>query len=65
MARRVTLTPAEFREQQIREALDGTFVVHHFTGKLIKITVPPDFDPYSKRGEKMIQAAGWQKVIDK
>lgn len=52
-------------EQQIRAALDGTFVVHHFTGKIIKIAVPLDFDPYSKRGEKMIQAAGWQKVIDK
>lgn len=52
-------------EQQIREDLDGTFVVHHFTGKIIKIVVPLDFNPYTPQGQRLVHAAGWQKVIDK
>lgn len=59
------IPPRHFTEAQIQEALDGTFVVHHFTGKIIKIAVPPDFNPYSPQGQKKIQMAGWQKVVEK
>lgn len=63
MARRVTLTPAEFREHQIREALDGTFVAMHFTGRMIPIEVPKDFNPFSAAGRKIIEKAIAQKVV--
>lgn len=49
-------------EAQIREALDGKFVVHHFSGRLNTIAVPTDFDPFSREGERIIQKHGNAKV---
>lgn len=56
--------PRRLTEGQIREGLDGTFVVHHFSGKFIKIAVPHDFNPYTPQGQGLVNAAGWQKVIE-
>lgn len=63
MALRLTITPAEFREQEIRAALDGTFVAMHFSGRMIPIEVPKDFNPFSAAGRKIIEKAIAQKVV--
>lgn len=51
-----------YTEAQIREALDGKYVVHHFSGRLDTIAVPLDFDPFTKEGERIIQKHGNAKV---
>lgn len=62
-ALRVTLTPAEFLERQMREALDGTFIAMHFSGRMIPMKVPADFNPYSKEGQALIKGKTGQKVL--
>lgn len=51
-------------QQQIRAALDGTFIAMHFSGRLIALKVPADFDPFSPAGEKTIRRANEQKVVE-
>lgn len=51
-----------YTEAQIREALDGSYVVHHFTGRLSKIAVPDDFDPFSPEGVRLVQKHSFEKV---
>lgn len=64
-ALRVTMSASEFKEQQIREGLDGRYVALHFSGRAVQLTVPPDFDPYSREGETLIRQAIAQKVLGK
>jgi len=51
-----------YTEAQIREGLDGKYVVHHFSGRISQITVPPDFDPFSPAGERLVQKRNYEKV---
>lgn len=52
-----------YTEAQISEALDGKFIAFHFSGRMLLIDVPTDFNPFSPEGERVVRRAIEQKVL--